>query len=144
MGLQKFQYVPVYGAHMENTLQIGSTIYCDVLIIGAGAIGTEFASYFNILGSEVTLAVIEETILPAEDGEVSKRLQSIFKQKGITVLTGYDVNNIEATFDTVLVSVGRAPNTSDIGLDSIGIETDKNGFIPVNSKMQTIHGSWRV
>jgi dihydrolipoamide dehydrogenase len=109
-----------------------------LLIVGAGAIGTEFASFFNIMGSSVTLLEVEPVILPTEDKDVSDGLRSIFTKKGIKVVTSSDPSDIKAEdFDVVLVSVGRVPSTSGIGLEKAGIKTDEKGFIPVDGVMCT-------
>ena len=126
-----------------------------ILIVGGGAIGTELAVFFNTLGTDVTVIEAEGTLLPGEDTEISKRLEAIFKRKGIKVLTSCtlktakDNNNgmtvtinskdgdITQESDIVLVSVGRTPQAACIGLENAGIKCDDNGFIPVNGKMQT-------
>ena len=126
-----------------------------VLIVGAGAIGAEFASFFSIVGSEVTLVEMQEQILPAEDKEIARRLETIFKQKGIKVLVESTVKSLktngdkvevvidgkagvkEEDFDKVIVSVGRRPNTSGLGLEKAGVQLDEKGFIVVDKEMRT-------
>lgn len=109
-----------------------------ILIVGSGAIGTEFASFFNTMGSEVTLVEIEPAILPTEDKDVSIGLRSIFTKRGIKVLTSSGPSDFKVEdFDMVLVSVGRAPSTSGLGLERAGVKTDEKGFIPVDGSMCT-------
>ena len=109
-----------------------------ILIVGAGAIGTEFASFFNIMGSEVTLVEMEPVILPMEDRDVSVGLRSIFAKRGIKIVTSAGPSDINAgDFGLVLVSVGRAPSTSGMGLERAGVKTDEKGFIPVDGAMRT-------
>ena len=126
-----------------------------MLVIGGGAIGAEMASFFNIIGSEVVIIEMESSILPFEDEEVSRRLQSVFKQKGIEVLTSSRVSEIKTgsakadvtiqskgkevkdKFDIVLISVGRKPSTSGLGLDRIGVKVDAEGYILVDEHMKT-------
>ncbi|MDP8298676.1 MAG: dihydrolipoyl dehydrogenase [Candidatus Tantalella remota] len=126
-----------------------------ILIIGGGAIGTEFASFFNILGSEVTIAEVEDAILPTEDRDVSRRLATIFKQQGISLLTSSRVTgakvssdgavvtiksgdkDVKEKYDIVIVSVGRVPSTRELGLDLAGVSVDEKGFVPVDEKMMT-------
>ena len=122
-----------------------------VLIIGGGAIGTEFASYFNLVGSKVTLVEMEDSLLPGGDKETAKRLASIFKQAGIDVITGAKVENVNVTprgvdvkigekkenYDKVIVSIGRAANTQSLGLDKAGVKLDAKGFISVDENMRT-------
>ncbi|MGB2660903.1 MAG: dihydrolipoyl dehydrogenase [Candidatus Omnitrophota bacterium] len=113
----------------------------SILIIGGGAIGVEFASFFNMLGSEVTIIELLDSLLPLADGEVSRRFQSIFKQRGIKVHTssplGEEVIKKEA-HEKILVAVGRVPATSGIGLEEIGVKTDEHGYIPVDFNMRTV------
>ncbi len=125
-----------------------------LLILGAGAIGVEFAHIMNSFGSEVTLVEMMEQILPNSDKDVADELEKAFKKRKITVMTGTKANGMEKTSsgakvtlegkdgtktieaDKVLLVVGRTPNSEDIGLDSIGIETEK-GFIPVGDYYET-------
>jgi dihydrolipoamide dehydrogenase len=127
----------------------------EMLIVGGGAIGTEFASFFNTVGAKVTVVELEETLLPLEDREVARCLKTVFKQRGITVLTGSRLKNIviedkttrvtiegkedenTGSYGVVLVSVGRQPATSGIGLEVAGVKIDDKGFIPVNTEMRT-------
>lgn len=109
-----------------------------VLVVGGGAIGTEFASFFSLIGSEVTIAEAEDRLLPFEDKEVSKRLESIFRKKNIKVLTSSQVDSKKAKeYDTVLVSIGRSPNTSGLALAKAGVEVDGEGFIFASVNMRT-------
>ena len=126
-----------------------------VVIVGGGAIGVEFASFYSILGAEVVIVEMESHLLPKEDREIAKNLQSIFRRRGVTVHTASSVEEIiqehgstdviiktpdgELTekCDTVLVCIGRIPLTSNIGLEKIGVETDKKGFIKVDPEMRT-------
>ncbi|MDD4957536.1 MAG: dihydrolipoyl dehydrogenase [Candidatus Omnitrophica bacterium] len=126
-----------------------------MIIIGGGAIGVEFASFFSILGTEITLIEFEKSLLPREDAEVSRRLGSIFKKQGIKVMTSSSVTGVSISGDKVsvqvssstgdsyvagdmvIVSVGRAPSTSALGLDEAGIEVDDRGFIRVDTGMAT-------
>lgn len=127
----------------------------NILIVGGGAIGTEFASFFNLVGADVTLVEVEENLLPTEDKEIAKRLESVFLRKGIKVFLSSRVKKVmpgsgmaEAIiegphgeflgrFETVLLSVGRTPSTAGLGLEKAGIKTDDKGFIPVDGAMRT-------
>ncbi len=127
----------------------------EMLIVGGGAIGTEFASFFNIIGTKVTLVEVEDSILPGEDRELAGRLQSVLKRRGITVLTSSRVKDVSsgpdgaevtiegsrgetrAKFGAVLVSIGRTPATSGIDPEKAGVKTDDSGYIPVDAKMRT-------
>jgi dihydrolipoamide dehydrogenase len=124
-------------------------------IVGAGAVGVEFASIFHRLGTKVTLLEMLPRIVPLEDEEVSKELARVFKKQGIRVETGAKVENIrrcdggvqfaatlaggkreEFAVEKILVAVGRKPNTEDIGLENTRVEVDR-GFLRVNQWQQT-------
>ena len=127
----------------------------SILIIGAGAIGVEFASYFNMLGKNVILVEAADQILPNEDKDIAKRLMSILKRKGIEVLTGSKVSEVadmgkdllvkienkngtlEKIVEKVIVSVGRNPNTKKLYLENVGIKTDEKGFINTDKFLKT-------
>jgi pyruvate/2-oxoglutarate dehydrogenase complex dihydrolipoamide acyltransferase (E2) component len=126
----------------------------SIVVLGAGAVGTEFASVYRSFGSEVTLVEMLPRVLPIEDEEVSKEVERQLKKRGIKVMTGTQLTaaeavgggvrvalrqgNMEAKVEAelLLVAVGRAPVTGDIGLEAIGVETEK-GYVPVNGTMQT-------
>jgi dihydrolipoamide dehydrogenase len=128
-----------------------------LLVIGAGAIGTEFAYYFNTLGTEVHLVEMLPQLLPVEDEEISKTLLASFKKQGINCYVGTKVGEaklakpgvIEAklidpagketalTVDRVLVAVGMVPNTKDLGLEQVGVKLDERGFIKVDGFQET-------
>ncbi len=124
-------------------------------IIGAGAVGVEFASIFHSFGSEVTVFEMLPRLVAVEDEEVSKELERTYKKKGIRIETGTKVENIEvgpnsvklqATLangkveqievESLLIAVGRKPNTDNIGLENTKIESDR-GFLKVNGFQQT-------
>jgi dihydrolipoamide dehydrogenase len=109
----------------------------DITIIGGGAIGCEFASFFSALGSKVTLIEMMERILPREDKDLSNRLEGIFKRKGIEVITGAfspDVRKISS--EVILISVGRSPNTGGMGLEKAGVSV-KDGRVIVDGYLKT-------
>ncbi|MFT6434622.1 MAG: dihydrolipoamide dehydrogenase [Candidatus Azotimanducaceae bacterium] len=121
----------------------------DLLIIGAGAIGVEFASFYNTLGCNVTLVEMLEEILPSEDAEIAATARACFESLGIKVITGAQVshitvgkklkcliNDIPFEFDNVISSVGVTGNVEDLGLETLGVETER-GFISVNQSQQT-------
>jgi dihydrolipoamide dehydrogenase len=128
----------------------------SLLVIGAGAIGVEFASMFRSFGAEVTLVEALPRIVPLEDEEVSAELSKAFKSRGINVLAGATFNSVEIKDDhavanvtdskgeehsiqveRILLGIGITPNTSDIGLEDQGIATDKRGFIEVDDYLRT-------
>jgi dihydrolipoamide dehydrogenase len=127
----------------------------SLIVIGAGAVGVEFASIFRSFGSEITLVEYLPRVVPVEDEDVSKELTRAFKKRGIDIHTGAKVEKVDATktgakvtftasdgkqvvkeAEKVLVAVGRAPRTEDIGLEKTKIKPDR-GFIRVNEYMRT-------
>jgi len=124
-------------------------------IIGAGAVGVEFASIFNRFGTKVTILEMLPRLVPVEDEEISKELERYFRKTGIRCETGAKVENIEKTengvrfcaalaggkreeleAETLLVAVGRKPLTDNIGLENTKVELDR-GFIKVDQHQQT-------
>jgi dihydrolipoamide dehydrogenase len=125
-----------------------------VAIIGAGAVGCEFASLLADLGTEVTLLEALPRLLPGTDTAVSDALGRAFSKRRISTHAGVRVTSIEGTkeltvgfeaaegaqqvvVDKVIVSIGRSPRTDGIGLDSIGVELDERGFVRVDTEMRT-------
>ncbi len=126
----------------------------SVLIVGGGAIGCEFAYIYSVFGSRVTVVEMEPQLLPGVDTEIAQELEKSFKKKGIEVLTGTKFAGIEKfpsrldvqldnqgevkerTANKVLVAVGRAPLSADLGLEALGVEFDR-GYIKVNEQFQT-------
>jgi dihydrolipoamide dehydrogenase len=98
----------------------------SLLIIGGGVIGCEFASLFAAFGSKVEIAEKLPRLLPGEDEEVSRRLETIFKKRGIKVNTGCDAVALKPeAYEKVLVCVGRVPNTAGMGLSEAGVKLDR-------------------
>lgn len=125
-----------------------------LLVVGSGAIGSEFASFYNAFGSEVTLVEVMGHILPQEDQEISDRAAKAFTKKGIRILTNTTVNNLTVekngvkailktdkgeqtdTFDRVIAAVGVVGNIEDLGLENTKIKTE-NTRIVTNEYCQT-------
>ena len=121
-----------------------------LLIIGAGAIGVEFASFYSTMGAEVTLVEMMEQILPAEDPEIAELAQSAFEQSGIRVLTGTAVESLKKTksgltatiageskqFDAAILSVGVSGNIDGLGLSELGVAVDRS-FVLVDEGQRT-------
>ena len=124
-------------------------------IVGAGAVGCEFADVFNAFGTQVTLIDVMPGILPLEDSDCSAELAKSFKKRKIEVITGAKIGNVKVgkssvsmsidaggksqplEVEVVLVAAGRAPNIEDIGLKEAGVQLTDNGFIKINEKMET-------
>jgi dihydrolipoamide dehydrogenase len=123
-----------------------------LLIVGGGVIGCEFACMMQPMGVEVTLVEMMDRLLPEMEAELADELAKVFKRRKIAVHTAAKVEQvipagggIQATLDSgevieadkLLVATGRKPATGELGLDTVGIETDRRGFIAVNERMET-------
>jgi len=128
-----------------------------MVVVGAGAIGVEFAYFYRTLGTEVTVVeFMAQGLVPREDKDVSKELTKIFKKSGINVLANTSVEKVDTKgktckvtvksrkdgkeevidCDVVLSAVGVSPNTEDIGLEALGIKTDR-GMVKVDDFYRT-------
>ena len=108
-----------------------------MLIVGGGVIGCEFASLFNILGTKVSVCEKMPQLLPGQDKEIARKIESIFKKKGITVSTGTDASVFKpGEFDKIMVCVGRAPDTRGLGLEECGVTLER-GRIVVDEYLRT-------
>ncbi|MGQ0805214.1 MAG: FAD-dependent oxidoreductase [Actinomycetota bacterium] len=118
-----------------------------VVVVGSGVTGVEFTHMFDSLGSQVTLVVSRQQVLPLKDPEVAAVLEDEFLQRGVTLLKGARAQTIERTGDKVTVrcndgrvvegshavlAVGSIPNSEDLGLEEAGVEVDEAGYISVN------------
>ncbi|HTC24816.1 MAG TPA: dihydrolipoyl dehydrogenase [Gemmatimonadales bacterium] len=149
--------LPQIGLELNKTSVISSdeALFLEqapasLAIVGAGAVGSEFADVFNAFGTKVTLIEVLPRILPVEDAEASDALTKSFKKRGITVhagakITRATVGSDKVTLDIevggktekveaekVLMAAGRALNTEDLGLAEAGVQLTNNGFIKVN------------
>ena len=111
------------------------TLPASLTIIGAGAIGTEFAYFFSSFGTEVTLIEAEDRILPNEDKEISTWLEKAFKKRKINILTSTIAENIDD--EKILISVGVEGNSSGFGLKNLGVEVTDNSHIKVDQHGKT-------
>jgi dihydrolipoamide dehydrogenase len=118
-----------------------------MVVVGSGAIGAEFAYFYNAIGTEVTIVEYMPTIVPVEDEEVSKQLERSYKKQGITIMTNAEVTSVDTKgtgcrvnvktkkgeevieCDIVLSAVGVVSNLENIGLEDLGIATDKGKII---------------
>lgn len=108
-----------------------------LLIVGGGAIGSEFAGIFSSIGTKVTVVELLERLLPLEDRDISQKIEILFKKKGINVLTQTRIEDCSLEgFEKILVCVGRTPNTENLGLEEVGIKTEKRR-ICVDKFLQT-------
>lgn len=113
----------------DDALAITS-IPASLLIIGGGVIGCEFAHFFSVLGSEVTVAEKMPLLLPGEDKDIAKKIEVIFKKKGIKVVTGADIASFDLNnYAKVLVCVGRAADVTGLGIENLGIRFENNKIV---------------
>ncbi len=141
----------------SDDVLVAGSLPKDVIIIGAGAVGVEFASMYHDLGVAVTLLEYLPAIVPAEDREVSQLLERSLTRRGVTVMTSarFDAKSVktsksgvkltvgpdgkepaEIAAEMLLVATGRAPNVEDVGLETTKAELDR-GFVKVDGRMRT-------
>ncbi len=134
---------------------VPDTMPKSLLVIGSGAIGIEFASFYNALGAKTTVVEMVDRVLPAEDAEISKFAEKQFKKQGMDILTSASVQKLEKGKDSVTASIklkdgsiktvdaervvlaiGIVGNTENIGLEEVGVKVDR-GHIQVNEWLET-------
>ncbi|MAT43471.1 MAG: dihydrolipoyl dehydrogenase [Anaerolineaceae bacterium] len=135
----------------------------SVVIIGAGAIGVEFATVWNSYGTDVTIVEMLPRVVPLEDEEIGIELGKAFNKQGIKTLTNHRVQKVEKTDDGVrvtvsndsgetvleaeqaLMAIGFRPNSKGLGLEEIGVELDGRGFVKIDDRMATnVPGIWAI
>jgi dihydrolipoamide dehydrogenase len=127
----------------------------SMVVVGAGAVGCEFADVFNAFGTQVTLIEVMPNVLPLEDGDVSAELAKAFRKRKLDVVTGAKLSGVKVgkasvsmmveaggqkrplEVERVLVAVGRAPNVEEIGLKEAGVQLTDRGFVKINERMET-------
>jgi dihydrolipoamide dehydrogenase len=135
----------------------------ELLVVGSGAIGIEFASFYADLGAKVTVVEMLDRVVPVEDAEVSAQLAKSLQKQGLTILTSAGVESLKADakgvtakiktsdgksaehkFTHCIVAVGIAPNTENIGLESLGVKTTR-GHIDTDPMCRTnVAGIWAI
>lgn len=134
-----------------------------LLVIGSGAIGIEFASFYNDMGAEVTVVEMLDRIVPVEDADVSGFLEKALKKQGMTILTGAGVDKIdvsdkgvkaaikgkdgkvtEGEFSHVIVAIGIVPNTENIGLEELGVKTEKGHIVTDGACKTNVDGLYAI
>ncbi|WOK35632.1 dihydrolipoyl dehydrogenase [Sphingomonas sp. C3-2] len=136
----------------------------DLLVIGSGAIGVEFASFYSDMGAKVTIVEMLDRIMPVEDDEVSAFMQKALTKQGMTILSGTGVQKLEATakgvtaeikhkdgkveakeFSHAIVAIGIVPNVENIGLETLGIKQLPNRHIETDGYGRTnVDGIWAI
>ena len=154
--------LPQIGLTYDGTKVISSTealflekAPASMAIVGAGAVGTEFADVFAAFGTDVTLLEALPRMLPVEDAEMSDAVAKAFKKRKITVVAGaslapvkVEADGVTMTWtaggktetkkvDVVLVAAGRVPTTEGLGLEAVGVKLTERGFIAVDGRMAT-------
>lgn len=136
----------------------------NLLVIGSGAIGCEFASFFADLGAKVTIVEMQDRVLPAEDEEISAFVAADFERQGMTILNGHRTTALEIKpgrgviaklsgpkgelepreFSHVIVAVGIVPNTENIGLEALGVAMDRGHLIVDELGRTNVTGIWAI
>ena len=139
-------------AYTSDNLLAAKYLVSSVVIIGGGVIGLEFATLFAALGRKVVIVEMLPEILPGVIPEITAKLRASLRKKGVEFILGARVTGVEkgraVTFEkdgvtdvrrasAVIVCAGRRPMTADCGLETIGLETDRRGFIPVDDHLCT-------
>ncbi|HLI14704.1 MAG TPA: dihydrolipoyl dehydrogenase [Acidimicrobiales bacterium] len=152
------------GAPADGTLVVTSDeatrsehLPASVLIVGAGAIGVEFATFYRAFGAEVTLVEVLERVLPTEDPDVSREMQRALRRKGVAVLVKARVEEVEAVggevravvrgedgartivAERLLSAIGRAPVTEGLGLEEIGVRLERGYVLPASWERLETH-----
>jgi dihydrolipoamide dehydrogenase len=159
--------LPVPGSDLPDVINsddllVMTTIPKSMVVVGAGAVGIEFAAIFQTLGCQVTIVEYMPTILPSADHEVVKRMGLILRKQGIKMLINSKVTSIQEAenglmiqladskgeqviqAEKLLVAIGREPRVTGLGLDRLGVHYDKKG-IAVNTRMETaIEGIYAI
>jgi len=134
-----------------------------LLVIGSGAIGIEFASFYNDMGADVTVVEMMDRVVPVEDADVSAFLEKALKKQGMTIMTGAGVetldvgaNGVKAAikgkdgkvvhgeYSHVIVAVGIVPNTENIGLEELGIKAERGHIVTDSTCKTNVDGIWAI
>lgn len=134
----------------------------SIVVVGSGAIGVEFAYFYNAIGTKVTVVEYLDRVVPVEDEEVSKQLERSLKKAGISILTSAEVQSVDTSgkqckvqiktakgtetieAETVLSAVGIAPNIEGIGLEEVGVKTDKGRVLVDDFYKTNIEGVYAI
>jgi dihydrolipoamide dehydrogenase len=134
-----------------------------LLVIGSGAIGIEFASFYKDMGAEVTVVEMLDRVVPVEDADVSAFLEKALKKQGMTIMTSAGVDKLDVTangvkasikdkdgkvttaeFSHVIVAIGILPNTENIGLEELGVKTDRGHIVTDGMCKTNVDGLYAI
>ncbi|MGK6320961.1 dihydrolipoyl dehydrogenase [Sphingomonas sp. DT-204] len=134
-----------------------------LLVIGSGAIGIEFASFYKDLGADVTVVEMLDRLVPVEDADVSAFLEKQLKKQGMTIVTGAGVEKLDVTdkgvkasikgkdgkvtegeFSHVIVAIGIVPNTENIGLEALGVKTERGHIVTDGACRTNVDGLYAI
>lgn len=134
-----------------------------LLVIGSGAIGVEFASFYNDMGSDVTIIEMLDRVVPVEDKDISAHLEKAFKKQGMKILTSTGVDRLDVTdkgvkasikdkdgkvtteeFSHVIVAIGIVPNTENIGLETLGVKTERGHIVTDAACKTNVDGLYAI
>ncbi|PQA88592.1 dihydrolipoyl dehydrogenase [Hyphococcus luteus] len=165
------EVTPLPGVEIDEEQIVSSTgalalspVPKHLVVIGGGVIGLELGSVWRRLGAKVTVVEFLDKILPTMDGEVSKQFQRILKKQGVAFKLSSKVTGAEKLktkvklsvepakggeaetidCDAVLVAIGRRPHTDGLGLETVGVKTDKRGFIETDHFQTNVKGIWAL
>ena len=135
----------------------------SLLVVGSGAIGMEFASFYAALGTKVTVIELLPEVLPQEDPEIAKVVRDAFVKRGIEVLTSAKVTNLkrhkgvvetkltlsdgstyDRNFDKVISAIGVVPNTENLGLEAVGVQSTPTGIVTSDASATTCAGVYAI
>lgn len=134
----------------------------SLVVVGSGAIGVEFAYFYNAIGTKVTIVEYLDKIVPVEDEDVSKQLERSLKKAGINIMTGAEVQSVDTSgkiskvqiktskgvetieAETVLSAVGITPNIENLGLEEVGVKTDKGRVLVDEFYKTNIDGVYAI
>lgn len=130
----------------------------ELLVIGSGAIGVEFSSFYNDMGAKVTIVEMLERILPVEDEEVSAFVEKSLKKQGMDIRTKASVEKLEVkadgvtatingeahSFSHVIVAIGIAPNSENLGLEALGVKLDRGHIVTDECGRTNVPGLWAI
>src|SRR5690606_31062406 len=134
----------------------------SLVVVGSGAIGVEFAYFYSAIGTKVTVVEYLDRIVPVEDEEISKQLERSLKKAGITILTSSEVQSVDTSgklckvqvktakgtetieAETVLSAVGITPNIENLGLEEVGVKTEKGRVVVDDFYKTNIAGVYAI